>query len=137
MAPQRLEKTLPKLTIVRGVDLSKLPGYSDEEFDTPKPTEILTWIAVSDAKEAPRSQSGLNTQVFFENRSDRPVKLYWISYGGELKLYAELAAGATRQQNSYSKNTWLITDGNDKPLGFFVVGTEVSRAVIPKPKQPE
>ena len=134
---ERLEKALPKLRIVRGVDLSKLSDYSSDEPDPPKPTANLKWIAASEAKEAPRSKSGLNTQVFFENKSGRRVNLVWVSYGGKLELYAQLAPGAIRQQNSYSKNTWLITDDNDKPLGYFIVGIEVSRAVIPKQKQPE
>ena len=120
---------------MRGVDLSKLPALKDLELDAPKPTEILEWLAVSDASDVPRSQSGVNTQVYFENKSDRLVKLYWISYGGELQLYAELRAGTTRQQNSYARNTWLVTDEKDRPLGYFVIGTEVSRAVIPKRKQ--
>ena len=133
----RLKKALPKLKIVRGVDLSKLPEYSDEELDAPKPTEILKWIGVSDAEKAPRSKSGINTQVFFENKSGQRVKLVWISYGGEPKLYAHLDPGTTRQQNSYSNNTWLITDQSDRPLGYFIVGTEVSRAVIPKQEKRE
>lgn len=130
----RLRKALPELRIVRGVDLSTLPEYVDDKIDVPKPTETLKWNPIADAREAPRSRNGLNTLVFFENRSGHPVKLYWVSYGGQLKLYAILAAGATRQQNSYSRNTWLITDEREKALGFFIVGTEVSRAVIPKPK---
>ncbi len=126
----RLEKQIPKLKISRGVDLSKLPTYTDET-EEPKPTTALKWIATSDRADAPKSVQGVNTQVFFENASKKRVKLYWISYGNELTLYAQLEPGGTRQQNSYSRNTWLIADENDKPLGYFVVGTEVAKAVIP------
>ena len=130
---ERLCEQLPGLTIVQGVDLSKLPIYSLKPPEPPRPTETLKWVPVDDATEVPsRSLNGLNTQVYFENKSGRRVKLYWVSYGGELKLYAELAPGTTRQQNTYSRNTWLIADGNDKPLGYFTVGVEVSLAVIPE-----
>ena len=70
--------------------------------------------------------------MFFVNRSKRPVKVVWIAYDGELKLYAELAPGATRQQNTYSRNTWLITDENDKSLGYFLATSEEALAVIPR-----
>ena len=128
----KLEKSLPRLKVVRGVDLSELPEYSEEALSRPKPTEDLKWIAVTVAADVPRSQTGLNTQVYFVNESGIPVKLYWKSYGGPLQLYAELDPGEERQQNSYSKNTWVITDANDKPLGYFLVTEAVSRAVIPK-----
>jgi hypothetical protein len=130
----RLEKELPDLRIVRGVDLSKLPTYSEVESNAPKPTEDLKWIAASSTSEAPKSQNGLNTQVFFANKSGVRVKLYWVSYGNELKLYGVLEPDATRQQNTYSRNTWLITDENDAPLGYFIVTEAVSRAVIPSQK---
>lgn len=134
----RLEKALPELKIVRGVDLSKLPASFPSETEKPKPTATLKWVAVSSREEAPaRSQNGLNTQVFFENKSGRRVKLYWIAYGGELKLYAELALGGTRWQNTYSNNAWLITNANDKPLGYFLVKADESLAVIPSQKSRE
>ena len=102
-------------------------------MELPKPKVSLKWIAVSERVQAPkRSENGINCQILFENRSPRPVKLQWISYGdGGLKFYATLAPGATRQQNSYSRNVWLITDENDQPLGYFVVEEDDSHAVIP------
>lgn len=129
----RLEAALPALKIVRGVDLSKLPKSYESEPKRALPTAALKWVAVTDRAEAPqRSENGINVQVFFVNRSKRPVKVVWIAYDGELKLYAELAPGATRQQNTYSRNTWLITDENDKSLGYFLVTSEEALAVIPR-----
>jgi len=124
------------LRVVRGIDLSKLASTFPTEAEKPKPKVALKWVAVSSRAEAPaRSENGINCQISFENKSARPVKLYWITYGnGALKLYATLAPGATRQQNSYSRNAWLITDENDQPLGYFVVEPEDSHAVIPSQK---
>jgi len=129
----KLQTALPGLNVVRGVDLSSLPTYDDKEEVKLKPKEDLKWIATADAADAPKSANGINTTVIFENKSGKKVKLYWVSYGGELKQYAELDPGATRKQNTYARNTWLIADSSDKPLGYFIVGMEVSRAVIPKP----
>jgi len=126
----RLEKALPNLKIVRGVDLSTLPASVPSEPE--KPGKPIKWIATSTVGEAPKSENGDNTEVVFENKSDRKVKIYWVSYGNELELYGELEPGKTRRQNTYANNSWLICDENDKPLGYFIVGPEKALAVIPK-----
>ena len=59
------------------------------------------------------------------------VRQIWISYAGERKPYAVLDPGATRDQNTYSNATWLITDLNDTSLGHFRTGTQDAVAVIP------
>jgi hypothetical protein len=132
----RLEELLPDLKIVRGVDLSELAASFPSEAEKAKSKVALKWVAVNSRAEAPaRSENGINVQILFENMSKHPVKLYWISYdNGQLKLYATLAPGESRQQNSYSRNAWLITDENDQPLGYFVVEQEDSHAVIPSQK---
>lgn len=130
---KRLELKLSKLKVVRGVDLSRLPTYRELSTEEPDPKIVLKWIAVSNVANAPRSGGGgLNTQVLFKNESGHPVKLYWVDFGGQLKEYATLAPGESRRQNSYSRHTWLITDDDGKPLGYFVVAEEPSRAIIPK-----
>lgn len=128
----QLEKQLPDLKINRGVDLNNLPTYEDVVDDRPEPKIDLKWNPVSRVENAPKSENGVNTEVVFENKSGQPVKLYWISYGNEPTFYATLEVDANRRQNSYARNTWLVTDENEKPLGYFVVGEELARAVIPK-----
>lgn len=131
----QLTTALPDLKIVRGVDLNKIVTAAAIEQDTPTPKIDLKWTATGDRADVPkRSLNGINTQVFFENKSKQRVKLYWVSYGGELRQYAELDPGEIRQQNSYSRNIWMITDINDQTLGYFVVVEDVSRAVIPSLK---
>ena len=129
----RLRKSRTGIRIVKGLDLSKLATVFPSEVEKPKSRVSLKWVAVTSRGEAPlRSENGINCEILFENKSKRPVKLFWISYGkGELKFYARLAPGAIRKQNSYSKNAWLVTDDSDQPLGYFVVQQDDSRAVIP------
>ncbi len=134
----RLERALPDLKIVRGVDLSKLPDSFPSPEEKPKPKLSLKWVAISSRQDAPqRSENGINTQVFFENKSERRVKIYWITYAGDLKLYGELEPGGTRQQNTYARNAWLITDESEIPLGYFVVEEDEALAVIPGEEVPE
>lgn len=121
----KLQKALPDLAINTGADLASIApsGPPIKKVD-------LKWIPASTVQ-PPRSRSGANTAVHFENKSGRKVKVYWISYEGNRQLYAELAVGATRRQNTYDNNTWLITDEKDVPFGHFICVAEEGRAVIP------
>ena len=100
-------------------------------YKTGKPLE---WITSNDAKSAPRSQAGPETAVVFENKTGHRVKVYWVSYKGGLQAYGEIAPGGTRRQGTYALNTWVITDGNEKALGYFITGAREARAVIPAGK---
>ena len=93
----------------------------------------LPWVAAG-GNQAPKSKNGNYTAIIFENKSGRPVNLVWVSYDGDLQAYGQLAPGATRTQNTYSNNTWLITDQKDKHLGYFIATPQVSKALIPAPK---
>ncbi len=94
---------------------------------------VLAWVEAGN-KQAPKSRNGNYTAIIFENKSGRPVKLVWVSYDGDLQPYGQLAPGVTRTQNTYSNNTWLITDPKDKHLGYFIATPQVSKALIPAPK---
>ena len=130
-----LQLALPKLKIVRGVELSKLPKTYPQERKPEKPKLRLTWRSPEYLADGSRSKSGANAQVFFENKSQQPVRVYWITYDGGRKLYATLAPGKLRQQNTYANNIWLITDLKDNPLGFFIIGSKDALAVIPPRKK--
>ena len=125
----RLTQALPQLKVVRGVDLSKLPVEEPKNPDEkPVPVKWQTDLSKRPAK----SKLGPNVTVTFENKMKQKVKLYWVSYAGELKQYAVLEPGATRRQNSYSEAVWLITNEKEKPLGYFVTIQALENlAVIP------
>ncbi|MEE2642228.1 MAG: hypothetical protein VX768_16480 [Planctomycetota bacterium] len=131
---QQLRQKRKQMQIVQGIDLSQLAANFPKEKDEPPPVLMLDWMSVQKRTDAPqRSDNGVNCQVWFENRSSKPVKLFWIGYGaGELKLYTKIRPGETWKQNSYSRNVWLITNLQDQPLGYFVVPEDNSRAIIPK-----
>ena len=120
---------MPGLKVVRGVDLSKVIAVKKPE---PKPEDNLKWIVVATDVKPPKSKPGSFTVVTFQNKRDHRIKLYWVDYGGSLKLYGEIDKGTDRQQNTYSDAVWLVTDEKDKPLGYFISGQKVALAVIPK-----
>ena len=125
----KLKKALPELKIVRGIDLSKVVPVRKPES---KPMEELKWIAASGDVKPPKSKPGSFTVLTFENKRSHRIKLYWVDYGGSLKLYGEIDSGGNRQQTTYSDAVWLVTDEKDKPLGYFISGQKVALAVIPK-----
>ena len=125
----KLKKALPELKIVRGIDLSKVVPVKKPE---PKPMEELKWVAISGDVKPPKSKPGSFTVLTFENKRSHRIKLYWVDYGGNLKLYGEIDSGGNRQQTTYSDAVWLVTDEKDKTLGYFISGQKVALAVIPK-----
>jgi hypothetical protein len=128
----RLRKKRPNLKVVMGVDLSKFPAAPPQEKVT-RPKDVLKWLKIAEGDQAPpKSRLGSNTRIIFENRSKQPVKIFWISYGGELKLYGVLKPGMLRDQNTFSDASWLITNLNDEPIGYFRTGEAKALAVIPE-----
>ena len=128
---QKLKAALPKLRIVRGVDLDKAMAAAKTAKEAPVVLVDLKWIPAG-TEEPPRSKTGTFTTVTIKNMKDHRVKLYWVEYGGSLKFYSEIAAGATLVRNTYSEATWLITDENDSRLGHFIATLKPSQVVIPK-----
>ena len=127
---EELEKSLPNLKVVRGIDLSKIVIVKKPVTTT---QENLKWMPEGGTEKPPaKSKPGSFTIITFQNDSNKNTKLYWIDYGGSKKLYGEIAKGQERKQNTYSDAVWLITDDKEKPLGYFVAGTKEALAIIPK-----
>ena len=96
------------------------------------PSEDLEWNAVGDGERLPNSSSGSSTEIIFLNKRGHKVKVYWVEFGGGLRLYGEIDPGGTRKQSTYSNASWLITDQDEKPLGYFRTSQKVGNASIPK-----
>ena len=126
----KLEKALPVLRVVRGVNLGKIAAEVPPENPAALPTKIIGFVATTNVADAPRSGNGDNIELVFQNKSWRAVKVVWVGYDGKLKVYGEIAAGGMRVQNSYSNNCWLITDIADDPIGYFLLGSERVLAII-------
>ena len=129
----RLRKQRPDLKVVLGIDLSKLPAAPPKE-KVEKPKSELKWLEIAVGETPPKSKLGSNTRIVFENRSKETVRILWVSYGGELKLYGTLEPGKVRDQNTFSEASWLVTTLNDEPLGYFRTGSEKALAIIPAKK---
>ena len=126
----KFKKALPAVSVVKGIDLSTIIPVAKEE---PKPEKDLKWLPEGgDEKPPAKSVTGEFIFVRFINERDKPVKLFWIDYGGKPKLYGVIEPGDQRRQSTYEGAVWMLADERDKPLGYFVTGREFARAIIPK-----
>ena len=127
---EQLQAALPDLKVSLGINLDAIEVK--EEKEEPKVFTKLEWLPEGGAKEPPKkSIAGIGMQVIFINQRKQPVKVYWVDYGGGLKLYGEIQPGGKREQNSFSKAVWLITDIEEQRLGYFVTTDKSSTATIP------
>ena len=130
----RLSRVLPQVRIVRGVDLDKVVA----DLEARKEPEVkivrveLEWFPAG-TENPPRSKGGGKiSSIEINNDRSEPVKLYWVEYGGGLKYYAEIAAGKSLTRATFSKATWLITDVDETPLGYFTAPVDPSMVRIPE-----
>ena len=67
----------------------------------------------------PSLASKESTGITFVNRSDQPIKIYWLSFQGERRLYHFLPPGARRTQQTFIGHNWLVTNLADQCIGIF------------------
>jgi hypothetical protein len=78
------------------------------------------------SKEGPQS-----TQITFINRSDRPVRTYWLNYQGKRVFYSEIAPGRSYVQQTYVTHPWVITnDRSGNCIALFLPASFPATAVI-------
>lgn len=133
-----LTSALPKVKIFRGVDLDEVAADAKARKEEEKKEEELIlrvklkWNPAT-TENPPRSVGGgVLSSMAIKNSRSEPVKLYWVEYNGNLKYYAEIAPGMTLTRGTFSKATWLITDLDEAPLGFFTATKEPSEVEVPK-----
>src|SRR5262245_5409731 len=79
--------------------------------------------------------SGIETQVTFVNKSGKPVKVYWLDYDGDRKLYKELEDGDEYDQMTYLGHPWLITDAEDNAWDVYMPDSRPRTVKIVAPKK--
>ncbi len=81
----------------------------------------LTFVPYTTREALPRSRGNKEVWIVFQNDLKKAVK-YWYIEGEENELYGEMQSGERRPQQTFAGHVWLITDKDDKPLGYFIVG---------------
>jgi von Hippel-Lindau disease tumor supressor len=82
---------------------------------------LVVWPAAAQAeKKHPAEEKGIKSvshdveaTLKFVNKSGKTVKVYWLDYEGDRKLYQTLQDGESYDQPTYLTHPWVITDEND------------------------
>ena len=94
----------------------------------------LAFVPYTTQEALPRSRGNKEVWIVFQNDLKKAAK-YWYIGGEENELYGEMQSGERRPQQTFAGHVWLITDKDDKPLGYFIVGGVKSMAHIGPVKQ--
>jgi hypothetical protein len=69
------------------------------------------------------------TSIRFINRSSQVVRVYWLDYGGQRRLYATLQPGQDSTQGTFLTHPWLVTLG-DQCRSIYLPIEQPSQATI-------
>ena len=105
------------------------------------------WLAL-----APKSQSGVTSGkpglrcadegqiksmnsrqpavVTFANDHGSPVRMYWLDYSGQRKLYFTLKPGKSRTESTFFTHPWMFTDAADKCIAVYLPDESGPQVVI-------
>ena len=91
----------------------------------------LAWHPTTNATPPASQQGGDQLSVVFSNQRKDAVKVFWIDRKGKPKSRGILQSGWSKPLSTRAGAVWLITDSDDKPLCYFVVGKSKANAIIP------
>ena len=60
-----------------------------------------------------------STGITFVNRSDKPVKVYWLNFQGQRVLYQDLPPGGRHTQQTFIGHNWLVTTATEQCITIF------------------
>ena len=84
-------------------------------------------------KEMPAAKpEGAPAAIRLVNAFGKRVRVFSVDANGERQQLAEVEPNASFDQTIRKGAIWLVTDADDKPVGYFIGAGEPSRAVIRK-----
>jgi hypothetical protein len=63
---------------------------------------------------------GNKTKIGFINRADFPIRIHWLDHNGTLHYRSPLGQNHGMNFEAFVGQTWLASDGNGKPLLYYV-----------------
>jgi hypothetical protein len=68
--------------------------------------------------------------VIFINRSDQPVRMFWLDMEGKRRDYGVIQPHGLQTQSTYVTHAWLLEGPGGEVLGIYVPGPTIGRVVI-------
>ena len=72
------------------------------------------------------------TSIRFENKSGKIVKIYWLDYSGNRKLYKVLENDQNHIQQTYVTHPWLITGDDDRAMQIYFPDSRPRTVILPQ-----
>ena len=120
-----------KSVLLRGLDTGwklDLDSYS-LTMETNAGSGDAQLSAIPDAH--PSFETGVETDLTFENRLKEAVNLFWIDPNGIRVSYGTLRPGQIRQQHTFAGHVWLATSLNGSNVfGAFEAETTPDTAIV-------
>ena len=60
-----------------------------------------------------------STGITVVKRSNAPLRLYWLDFQGNWRLYHTVAPGSRVQQDTYIGHNWMISTISEQCIGIF------------------
>ena len=120
------EKQLSRLRAMAPTRFAAKPAPSVDSLTA------LKWQPLAADKAPPSRPDGRPFDVVFINRRSTNVQLWWMDRNGGKRLYAGIAPGEEKRQQTRPGAVWMISDANGKPQGFFRVGDRTAKAIVPR-----
>jgi len=116
--------------------IAQLKGFAPTKFAKLIPTggaslPKLVWHPSSATPPASKPV-GDPLSVVFSNRRQDGVKVFWFVREGKPRARGTLQSGWAKPLSTRAGAVWMIADGNEKPLGYFVVGDKKANAIVPE-----
>jgi len=92
----------------------------------------LDWHVLEAGETPPVSRpQGNSFPVYFINRTNEPLVLWWVAPNGSLKSYGTLEPKQRRKQSSRSGAVWALGTDVGGPKGWFRIADRTVRAIVP------
>jgi len=92
----------------------------------------LKWYPASELQTPASKPDGDKFDIVFFNKYKDQVKLCAMDRQGKPISRGSIASGWRIRRSTKPGSVWLVTDTEDKPLGYLIVGDRSAQAVIPK-----
>lgn len=95
----------------------------------PGDNQIESTVKVLDRVIVGKRKGAESTHVIFVNRTDQPVKLFWLNNRAAPKHYQDIAPGKSHRQHTYPGHTWMAKSSG-RVVGVFEADPFSGVAVI-------
>ncbi len=91
--------------------------------DVDQPSELNQPTSLSPLTDWRRSRnSDVSVELTFQNTFDKPVRLYWVKFDGDLQKYQDIAPDSEYTISTFQSHVWVANFSADDLAGIFEAG---------------